>query len=93
MAEIMTLPEAGLLVSPKMLEPLGLHPGDPVAIEIEKNRMTIAPAQLDLATLNLLELLRLPGGSLKDRALNPDEQISLEDEIGGSIYDDDEGID
>ena len=93
MAEIMTLPETGLLVSPKMLEPLGLHPGDPVVIAVEKDRVTIAPVPIDAATQKLLDHLRLPAGALKHRAVNPDDRISLEDEIGGSIYDDAEGID
>lgn len=85
MAEIMTLPDTGLLMEPEIFEQMGLHPGDSVVIEIEKDRVTIGPVQIDPGTQKLLERLRLPAGSLKDRVVNPDDQIRLEDEIGGTI--------
>ena len=78
----------GLFIDRELLHAsLGLDEGDEALIESERGLLVVRAHQLDRDTEELLEFLSTPPGTLKQEALNPDEEVDLEDEIGGDIYD------
>jgi bifunctional DNA-binding transcriptional regulator/antitoxin component of YhaV-PrlF toxin-antitoxin module len=88
-AEVKTLHDGMLQLPKTWLESVGLKENDPVIVDYQETQLIVKPlSEAETARKRLILHLGLPVGSLKDQSLNPDEPITIHDEIGKGLYED-----
>jgi len=89
MPRLITLQNGSLPLPPELLEQLGVGENDPVLVDCFNGELTVKSlSRAELAHERLLAHLRLPVGALAHLIEQPSKPVTIEDELGGDIYDD-----